>query len=455
MKAENMKFETQIPPQNIDMEKSVLGSLMQGDSFLEQGMDCLKPEYFYNNCNKLIFEAILNLYKRSSKVDLLLVCEELKRMKNLQQIGGESYLTELFANISTFSNISSHAEILKQCYKIRTLASTTAILNSECYKPEVNAYDIINKAEAEIFKISVDNNKSEPVGMLSLTSEFFEELEKIKNEGISGITTGFEDLDKITTGLHGSELIIVAGRPGSGKTSFVLSMACKIATDLNKKSVLFFSLEMNKNQLMLRIMSSEAKIDMQRLRCSSHLSKTEMMNLNDAASKLMNCNIFIDDTASLNIMELRSKARKFKALNSCDVLIIDYLQLMSSTEKSETRNLEITAITRSLKILAKELNIPIIVLSQLSRKTEDRNDSRPKLSDLRESGAIEQDADIVIFVYRESQYKKDDETLKGIAELIIGKQRNGPTGTVKLAFIEEFAKFENLDLEHLQNRKVW
>lgn len=433
------------PPQAVEVERSVLGSIIINSSVLNEHFNLLKSDYFYNNCNKLIFDAITSLHIRNAGIDIILLIEELKRLGNIDIVGGDMYIAELITNISTSVNLKSHIKILKDKCNLRELIQISMKIQSECYDPECDVESVIQSAESDIFKFSLGNEKNEPRHIRDLAFEMFQDLDDYrKNSQELSIKTGFDEADTMTTGLREGELIVLAARPGCGKTSLALTIALNIAIrEQYKKSVLFFSLEMSSKQIMHRIASMHSKVELQKLRICN-LNKQDLKSLIMSTEKFEKTDIFIDDSPSINLLEIRTKARKLKVRGFCDIIIIDYIQLMDSVEKGLIREQEISKISRGLKCLAKELKIPIIALSQLSRECDKRADHRPQLSDLRESGAIEQDADVVMFIHRPSLYNKDDVSLKGIAELIIGKQRNGPTGSVKLAFEEEIAWFSNL-----------
>ena len=380
---------------------------------------------------------------------LCFLWSDLLRGEN-EAIGAEPYIGELVNNVATAANVKHYVKILKDKAMLRTLISTAGRISTSCFDPDANAKQVVDKAEAEIFTIADANIKNHPERLDVLMGKAFEEIQKIHREGgiTSGVPSGFHALDEMTTGFHPGELIIVAARPGMGKTSFALSMALNAAARAKRKvATAVFSLEMPKAQLIQRMLCSEARIDMHRLR-SGKLGKRELNALAIGAGPLYEAPMYFDDTPGMNVMELRAKCRRIKAKDGLGLVMIDYLQLMNGVEKSENRQNEVAQISRSLKEIAKELEIPIIALSQLSRSVEQRTgDKKPQLSDLRESGSIEQDADCVLFIYRDWMYNKET-TEQNVAEIIIGKQRNGPTGSVKLAFIKEFAAFENLDLQH-------
>ena len=361
----------------------------------------------------------------------------------METVGAEPYLSELVSNVATAANIEHHARILLEKSTLRQLISASADITTECFGSEAEAQDILDRAEAKIFGISEARIKNTFESIGQLLPKTFEDIASYSKGGVQGVPTGFKELDELTSGLQKSDLIIVAGRPSMGKTAFSLSIAMHAAV-VAKHPTAIFSLEMSKTQLAQRMLCAEARINMHSLR-SGKLPQRDYPKLSLAAGPLSEAPLFIDDTPGITVLELRAKARRLKAQHDLGFIIVDYLQLMDSAGRFENRQQEISQISRSLKGIAKELDVPVMAISQLSRAPEQRGgDHRPQLSDLRESGAIEQDADVVMFVYREELYNKDDPSKQGIAEIIIGKQRNGPTGSIQLAFIKDYARFENL-----------
>lgn len=455
-----------IPPQSIEIEKSVLASALIDETVLDTLMELGKEEYFYSRQNRLIFEAMLTLVKVSGTVDAILLAEQLRKMDKLETVGGETYLAELLTTVATMANINQYMEILKDKLTLRTLIHESAEISDNCFQSDAAARQVVDLAEQRIFAIADSNIKNKPHKIKELLAEAFIQLESMsKSGGITGLQTGFSKLDELTTGLHPGELIIIAARPGMGKTAFVLSLAANMGIRNNEnKPVIIFSLEMPKEQLVQRMMCSEGEVDMQRLR-GGKIDKKEQSKLQEAAGRLFKSRLYIDDSAGANAMEIRAKCRRIKAQEGeLGCIVIDYLQLMGSVEKTNSRQEEVSLISRTLKEIAKELSVPVIALSQLSRATETRTgSSRPQLSDLRESGSIEQDADIVMFIYREAYYLKlagnsDSEEFRAAenkAEIIIGKQRNGPTETVHLSFIGRYTRFDNLDEYHDEERATF
>jgi replicative DNA helicase len=443
-----------VPPQSLDVERTVLGSMLIDADALDTALELLSEECFYATNHKYIYTAILEMSQKSVPVDLITLTEELRKREWLEAVGSEAYLSELVESVATAANIAYHSKILSSKAILRQLISISAEIGTDCFNSDAEAREVLDKAESKIFKISEQQTIGGFESLKTLLPRTFEEIERYgQGGGMAGTMTGFHKLDEMTTGFKGGDLIIVAGRPAMGKTSFVLSVALNTALRVKPAvPVAIFSLEMSKAQLVQRMLSAEAKVEMHRMR-SGKLAKRELNVLGIAAGPLWEAPIFIDDTPAVNVLEVRTKCRRLKMKHGLGLIVIDYLQLMGSSEKVESRQNEISQISRGLKGIAKELDCPIIALSQLSRAVEQRTgDHRPQLSDLRESGAIEQDADMVMFVFREFVYKPEEEELRRVAEIIIGKQRNGPIGTVKVAFIPEFAHFENLDEIHTEER---
>ncbi|NLD98591.1 MAG: replicative DNA helicase [Fibrobacter sp.] len=441
--AEPVHLSDRIPPQALDVEKTVLGSMLIDSQAVVNGIELLDEECFYSGANAKIFLCIKEMFEKTIPIDILTMAEMLRKKDWLKDVGEETYLAELAESIATSANIEYYAGILREKATLRKLISVAGEITTDCFNTEIDPQEILDKAEAKIFNISESRikNKFESVG--ELLPKTFEDIEGYTKGNFKGILTGFKELDDMTTGLQPGDLIIVAGRPSMGKTAFVLSMTQNTAVKY-KNATAIFSLEMSKASLVQRMLCSEARINMHQLR-SGTLPKRDYSKLSLAAGPLAEAPIFIDDTPAITVLELRAKARRLKAQNNLALIIIDYLQLMGSSGKVESRQQEISIISRSLKGVAKELDVPIIALSQLSRAVEQRTGNhRPQLSDLRESGAIEQDADLVLFLYRDEVYNKDDESVKGKAEIIIGKQRNGPIGTAHCAFIKDYARYENL-----------
>ena len=442
-----------IPPQAVDLEEAVLGALMLERDALTDVVDVLKPESFYVDANKRIYGAIQSLFEKGMPVDLLTVTEELRKKGELELVGGAYYVTELTNRVASSAHVEYHAHIISQKFIQRELIRISTEITKESYEDTTDVFELLDKAERDMFAITDQNLRRGSENMHTLVTKAIKEIEAAKDheEGLTGVPSGFIDLDRVTSGWQKSDLIILAARPGMGKTAFVLAMARNATVEFNKP-VAVFSLEMSSLQLVNRLIASETELPMQKLR-NGHLEPYEWQQLNSRIGKLSDAPLFIDDTPAINIFELRAKCRRLKANHDIQMIIIDYLQLMSGGsdgKNSGNREQEISNISRSLKMIAKELNVPVIALSQLSRAVETRGgDKRPQLSDLRESGAIEQDADMVSFIYRPEYYgiTEDEEgnPLNGIAEVIIAKHRNGALETVPLRFIDKFAKFASLD----------
>ena len=431
------------PPQNISAEQAALGSMLLQEDAILHGVDILRPEDFYQKAHQNIFKCILELFEKSRGVDLVTLTEELNRKNLLEEIGGVTYLTNLINSVPTAANIEHYIKIIEEKSILRNLINNATKIVSMGYEEKEDAKILLDKAEHLVFEISDRNIRQSFVPIKEIIQDSYEKIEDLYHRGgfITGVPSGYEELDDITTGFQPSELIVVAGRPGMGKTAFCMNIAQYVSINKNIP-VAIFSLEMSKSQLVQRMLCSEARIDSHNLR-KGRLAEADWAPLSMAAGRLASAPIFIDDSAGISGLEIRAKARRLKAQCNLGLVIIDYLQLMQTAGRVENRQQEISEISRSLKGLARELNVPVVAVSQLSRAVEQREERRPRLSDLRESGAIEQDADLVIFIYREEYYKPKTEK-KGISEIIISKQRNGPTGKVDLTFIKEYAKFENL-----------
>ncbi|MCF7904906.1 MAG: replicative DNA helicase [Candidatus Marinimicrobia bacterium] len=438
-----------LPPHNEEAEQSVLGSMMLDRSALSAAMEILDSSSFYRPAHQKIFTAIINLDERGEPVDQISVVDELKRSENLQAAGGAYYVSEITEKIPSTANARFYARLVMESSALRALIQLSAELSTEAYETRERVDDLLEKAERKIFELSEKRFKTADfVQMSEALDAAFAQVDKFHENpgGIRGVPSGFTALDDMTSGFQKSDLIIVAARPSMGKTALALSMARNAAIGHGKK-IAIFSLEMSNYQLALRLLCSEAKVSSHAVR-TGKLASNLWPNLSDAAGRLGPANIYLDDSASLNITELRAKSRRLKADKDVDLIIVDYLQLLQGSGRFESRQQEISLISRSLKMLAKELDIPVIALSQLSRAVEMRGgDKRPILSDLRESGSIEQDADIVMFIFRAEKYEHDEDKLReveGLAEILIAKQRNGPTGKVNVAFIDKFASFQNL-----------
>jgi replicative DNA helicase len=431
-----------VPPQNTEAEQSVLGGILIENEALNKVVEILNSDDFYREAHRKIFKSMIALSEKNEPSDLITLTNELKYQNLLEEIGGASYLTSLIDSVPTAANIEYYAKIVKEKSILRKLIQAATEIVTESYEDRGDVDGFLDDAERLIFGISEHRVRPSLHPFKDIIKESFKTIEKLyeKKELITGIPSGFKDLDRKTAGFQPSDLIIVAGRPAMGKTAFCLNVAQYAAIEA-KIPVAIFSLEMSKEQLALRMLCSEAEVDGQKLR-SGFLSESDWPKLTLAAGNLSEAQLFIDDTPAISSLEIRAKARRLKAEYDLGLVIVDYLQLMRG-RRAERREQEISEISRSLKALAKELSVPVIAISQLSRKTEDRPSRRPQLADLRESGAIEQDADVIIFIYREELYKQDTPN-KGIAEVIIGKQRNGPTGKVDLAFVDKYTAFKPL-----------
>jgi replicative DNA helicase len=440
-----------LPPQAPELEQAVLGAMMIERNAVNEAIDILKPESFYSEAHSRIFEAIQKLFGEDKPIDVLTVTEELRTMGALDLVGGPFYIAQLTNKVASSANVEYHARIISQKHILRELIRISAETQRDAFDESADVFDLLDRAENGLYQITSGNLRRNYEPMSNLIKDAIEQIEAAKNksDGVSGIPTGFVEMDKLTAGWQRSDMIIVAARPAMGKTAFVLSMARNIAVE-HKRAVAVFSLEMSSTQLVTRLIASESGISSEKLR-KGDLNDQEFRILHEHISRLSEAPIFIDDTPGLNIFELRAKARRLKSQHNVDLIIIDYLQLMSSgtDNRGGNREQEISSISRSIKNIAKELDVPIIALSQLSRAVETRGgDKRPMLSDLRESGAIEQDADLVCFLYRPEYYKiYEDEhgSTLGVGEVIVAKHRNGAVDTVRLRFIPELAKFADLE----------
>ncbi|MDR2694619.1 MAG: replicative DNA helicase [Chitinispirillales bacterium] len=444
-----------VPPQALDAERTILGSMLIDGTAVDIALESLSDDNFYSEAHSKIFICMRELSERSTPVDLITISEKLRQKEWMEDIGTEVYLTELAENVATAGNIQHYAQIVKEKSTLRQLIHASGEITTDCFSSESEAQEILDAAEAKIFAISESRikNKVESIGQLLPAA--FKEIESYKaGGGVVGVPSGFDELDEMTTGFHKGDLAIVGARPSMGKTAFCLAIAQHAAVRAGYSTVVF-SLEMSKSQIVQRLLCSEARVNMHSLRRGT-LPKHEYPKLNMHAGPLAQSPLYIDDTPGLSVLELRSKARRLKSQYNLGLIIVDYLQLMTPSVKTENVQQDTAQISRSLKSIAKELELPVLALSQLSRATVQRGEKhrRPQLSDLRDSGAIEQDADVVLFIHREDYYKDMDGNDGNIslgnnddgeeAEIIIGKQRNGPTGVVKVAFVKKYAKFENL-----------
>ncbi|MBD3169567.1 MAG: replicative DNA helicase [candidate division Zixibacteria bacterium] len=437
-----------MPPQAVDVEQAVLGAMLIDASAIPKAIEIINEDSFYSGKHVRIFKAIIELFNRDEPADIITVSEELDKKGQLEDIGGRGYVIGLTETVATSAHIEEHCRIILEKSTLNSLITTSTSIISECYEASEEVDELLDKAEQQIFVIRESRLKQSFVKISDILPHTFEAIDKYagKEGGITGIPSGFKALDAMTAGFQPSDLIIIASRPSMGKTAFSLAISENVAVKAGP--VAFFSLEMSREQLTQRILCSHAKVSSHNLR-RGRLKDFEYSQLGNAAGFLADLPIFIDDSPGIGVLEMKAKARRLKSNLGLSLVVIDYLQLMQSPKNLENRQQEIAYISRSLKGLAKELDVPVIALSQLSRQVEQRGgDRRPQLSDLRESGAIEQDADVVMFIYRPAFYGKtvDDEgrSLENISEIIIGKQRNGPTGTIELAFVRDYASFQEL-----------
>ena len=433
-----------VPPNSVDAEQSILSAVLIDNQVLPEVLEVLSPQDFYREIHGKIFKAMVDLFERNEPADLITLTNLLKQQGQLEAVGGASYLADLVDVVPMAVNARQYAKIVQEKAILRRLIEQSAAITTRCFEDKGDTEGILDFAERSIFEISENKVKPSFYALKDILTDTYRAVEEAyENKAlVTGIPSGFQDLDQKTSGFQRGDLIIIAGRPGMGKTALALNIARNAAQETGEPTAIF-SLEMSKEQLSLRMLSSEAGVDSTRMR-GGFLNQEDLEKINRAAGVLYDTNLFIDDTPSISALEIRAKARRMKMEKGLGLIAIDYLQLMRGRASAERRELEISEISRSLKALAKELAIPVIALSQLNRKVEDRTNKRPVLSDLRESGAIEQDADVIIFVYREEVYNKQvDQAKMRLAELSVAKQRNGPTGTVNLTFLEEFTRFEN------------
>ncbi|MBU4376542.1 MAG: replicative DNA helicase [Candidatus Omnitrophica bacterium] len=432
-----------IPPQNVEAEMAVLGSMLIEESAVGNAIELIDVESFYKESHRIIYRVIIDLFSRNSAIDLITVIEELRKRGELDSASGAAYITSLTSSIPTAANIGYYAKIVKEKAILRNLINNATEIVQDCYESTSDADGILDKAERLIFDVSSKKIEQKTVLLKDIIKDSIETIDNLyqRKENITGIPTGYHEFDIRTAGLQPSDLIVIAGRPSMGKSAFATCIA-EYAGVVEKIPVAFFSLEMSKEQLVQRMLCSHARVNAHNVR-TGFLSQADWPRLVTAASRLSEAPIYIDDTPSISVLELKAKARRLKAQHDIKLVVLDYMQLMNGPAKSENRQQEISEISRALKALARELDVPIIAISQLSRAVEQRQDHRPQLSDLRESGAIEQDADLVVLLLREEYYTPNAEDKKGLAEIIIAKQRNGPVGTVNLTFISEYTRFEN------------
>ena len=432
-------------PHNLEAERSVLGAILVHNDAFNLAAQVIDSQDFYRDAHRRIFDRMVALNERHDAIDFVTLKEELSRNGELDEVGGPAYVASLVDGVPRATNVEYYARIVKEKSTLRNLIYAATKIVANAYEAEQESDLILDEAESAIFSVADDRLKAGFVAMRDLVKDSFPKIEKLFEQKrlITGVPTGFVDVDEMTRGLQPGDLIIVAARPSMGKTSLVLNIAQYVAS-LGDQVVGFFSLEMSKESLFLRLLTSEAQIDGHRL-MSGAIGGNDYHRISHALEKLNSMKLFIDDSASIGVLEMRAKSRRLQSEHGLNLLVVDYIQLMSGRGRFENRTLELASISRSLKGLAKELNVPIVVLSQLSRAPEARSDHRPQLSDLRESGALEQDADVVVLIYRDDVYNRDPNSPEaGTAELILAKQRNGPTGVVKLAFLREQTRFANL-----------
>jgi len=434
-----------IPPQNLDAEQSVLGAMLIDHEAVAKAIETLRPQDFYRDANAHIYEAIVNLFDRSEAVDLITLSEELRQSGLLDQVGGVSYVAGLANSVPTSANVEYYARIVQEKSLLRSLISASTRIAQMGYAGDEEIESLLDKAEQMIFEVSQRKTNSGFVPLKTILMQTFERIEFLYQSkgGITGVPSGYTNLDKLTSGFQNSDLIIVAARPSMGKTSLCLNIA-QHASVRKKLPVALFSLEMSREQLVTRMLCGEAMVDQQKVR-TGKLTDEDWQKLTQAAGPLSQAPLFIDDSPGVSVVEMRAKCRRLKSEHGLSLVVLDYLQLMQGSRRSENRQQEISDISRSLKALARELQVPVIALSQLSRAVEQRQEKKPMMSDLRESGSLEQDADLVMFIYRDEYYKQDESEKRGIAEIIVAKQRNGPTGSVELGFLKEYTKFVNLE----------
>ncbi|WP_026487127.1 replicative DNA helicase [Caldanaerobius polysaccharolyticus] len=436
-------MQVRVPPHNLEAEKAVLGAILLEKDVIVDVVELLKPEDFYRESHSIIYRTILELYDKNQPVDLITVTDELNQRNLLEKVGGAAYLTSLVAGVTSISNVEHYCRIIEEKAVMRRLIKASAEIMDSGYNESDDVENILDVAEQKIFDIAQSRNRQPFTPIKDVLIETIDRIDELyKNKGkIIGLPSGFVDLDMKTSGFQPSDLILIAARPSMGKTAIAMNIVEYVAVK-QKVPVMIFSLEMSKQQLTQRLLCSLSMVDSHKLRMGD-LTEEDWPKLAAAVGVLSDAPIYIDDTPAITTMEVRAKCRRLKLEKGLGLVVIDYLQLMQSNKKAESRQQEVSDISRSLKALAREIDVPVIALSQLSRAPETRSDHRPMLSDLRESGSIEQDADIVMFLYREDYYNPDTDK-KNIAEVIIAKQRNGPTGTVELGWLGQYTKFVNL-----------
>ena len=430
-------------PHNLEAERSVLGAILIHNDAFNVAAEVIDSRDFFRDAHRRVFDKMVDLNERNQVIDLVTLKDELGRSGDLDEVGGAAYIAALADGVPRSTNVEHYARIVKEKATLRDLIHSAGKILATAYRAEEDPDVLLDQAEQEIFSIAEGRIHTGFVPLSDLVQGSFTTIEQLQEHKglLTGVPSGFVDIDNLTSGFQSSDLVIVAARPSMGKTSFVLNVAQHVGTKTGG-TVGFFSLEMSKEQLFLRMLTAEAEVDSHRFR-GGFLSERDYGQLSSALGRLAEARVFIDDSAGIGVLEMRAKARRLKAEHGLDLLVVDYLQLMQGRGRFENRTQELATISRALKGLAKELGVPVVALSQLSRAPESRSDRRPLLSDLRESGALEQDADVVMFIFREEQYDPTPEN-ENLADVIIGKQRNGPTGTVKLAFLKQYTRFANL-----------
>jgi len=444
--AETIATAERTLPHNLEAERSVLGAILVHNDAFNTAAQVIDGRDFYRDAHRRIFDRMVALSERGEAIDFITLKEELSRGGDLDEVGGPAYVASLVDGVPRATNVEYYARIVKEKATLRNLIYAANKILTNAYEADQESDLILDEAESSIFAVADDRLKAGFVPMRDLVNESFPKIEQLFEHKrlVTGVPTGFVDLDEMTRGLQAGDLVIIAARPSMGKTSLVLNIAQHVAVQGGEHTVGFFSLEMSKESLFIRLLTSEAQIDSHRL-MSGHIADRDYSRISHALEQLSSMRLFIDDTANIGVLEMRAKSRRLQAEHGLSLIVVDYIQLMGARGRYENRTLELASISRSLKGLAKELNVPIVVLSQLSRAPESRSDHRPQLSDLRESGALEQDADVVILIYRDDAYNRDPNNPDaGTAELIVAKQRNGPTGLVRLAFLREQTRFANL-----------
>ena len=434
-------------PHNLEAERSILGAILIRNDAFNAAAELIDADDFFRDAHRRVFDKMVDLNERGQAIDLVTLRDELSRSGDLEPVGGPAYISSLADGVPRSTNVEHYARIVKERSTFRNLIAAANRIQAEAYAAREEASVVLDRAEQEIFAIAEGRIHGGFVPLSELAEASFSTIERLQTvqSAVTGVPTGFADIDEMTAGLQPSDLVIVAARPSMGKTAFALNIGAHVGA-AGERTVGVFSLEMSKEQLFMRMLTSTAQIDSHRFR-TGLLTESDYSRLSDAMSVLSDARVYIDDTPSIGVLEMRAKSRRLQAEHGLDLVIIDYLQLMQGRGRFENRNQEIASISRSLKALAKELEVPVVALSQLSRAPESRGDKRPQLSDLRESGALEQDADVVMFLFREDMYEETPENAN-VAEIIIGKQRNGPTGTVKLAFLKQQTRFENLSPDY-------